>query len=330
MTEPLAVPDLIDEVKSGIVRIEAEGCDGEATGTGFLVGSRLVVTVEHVIDEAAVIRIKRQGVDLGTATVIGADVARDLALLRTKAPIDGYHFTLAARPPRLGEEVAAIGFPLGLPLSVSRGSISGLNRTIPIDGLRRRRLIQTDAPVNRGNSGGPLIALDSGEVVGLIDLGSDQIEGIAFAVSSQVAKALVEAWRTAPQPIPVAACAPREQAPEPHTTGVPAVYEGRFTSFDRLQRCFATDAYATCSSGPSGKAVRLVAGGAATYLGTIGSVDRGGPDMPMGTSFRTPRGNISCDSSTRGITCTDVASGNRFVIGDYRLRLRNGGTEVIR
>jgi len=97
----------------------------------------------------------------------------------------------------LGDDVAAIGFPLALPLTVTRGSVSGMDRTIPIDGLRRRTLIQTDAAVNPGNSGGPLIT-DNGAVVGLVDLGTTQANGLAFAVSSQVARPLVQAWQAAP------------------------------------------------------------------------------------------------------------------------------------
>ena len=93
-----------------------------------------------------------------------------------------------------------MGFPLGLPLSVSRGSVSGSGRNIPIDGETRRNLVQTDAAVNPGNSGGPLFS-STGEVVGLVDLGTSQAQGLAFAVSSRVAAPLLDAWRSSPQPV---------------------------------------------------------------------------------------------------------------------------------
>lgn len=100
--------------------------------------------------------------------------------------------------------------------------------------------------------------------------------------------------------------------------GVPSTYVGYFTSVDRLQHCYATDSYIQCGSGPSGQAVELRAGVGATYRGVLGSRDRGGPSMPMGTSFRTPSGTIECASSTRGITCIDLAgSGESFTIGDH-------------
>jgi len=103
--------------------------------------------------------------------------------------------------------------------------------------------------------------------------------------------------------------------------GVPSTYTGNFTSVDRLQHCYATSDYVRCGSGPSGQVVELRAGGRARYLGVLGSTDNGGPSMPIGTSFRTPTGAISCGSSSRGITCTDTASGQTFTIGDHYVRV---------
>jgi S1-C subfamily serine protease len=198
--------DVVDRVKSGVIRIEVAGCGGKGVGTGFLVEPRLIATVEHVVEGATRITLKRNGVTLGTAQVIGIDRDRDLALLRAKKPIKGYAFGFAGKAPRLGEEVGAIGFPLGLPLTVTRGSVSGLGRIIPIGGVKRRHLVQTDAAVNHGNSGGPLLSAETGEVVGLVDLGTNAAQGVAFAVSAEVASPLLKAWATAPQPPAKATC----------------------------------------------------------------------------------------------------------------------------
>ncbi|HZQ66259.1 MAG TPA: S1C family serine protease [Gaiellaceae bacterium] len=337
-----AFPNVVARVRSGVVRIETRLCgDQAAIGTGLIIGPRLVATVEHVVDSAAGITIKRAGKTLASGSVIGTDPARDLALLRTSVPVRGYRFRLAARPPRLGESVAAMGYPFGLPLSVTRGTVSGLDRTIPIEGTARRRLVQTDAEVNPGNSGGPLLATETGEVVGLIDIGSLEANGIAFAVSAQVARPLLAAWKEAPQPIALSHCPgeppetlaapppPKHQpSPAPRPTpspsvGVPVRYQGLFTSVDRLERCNATASYVYCSAGPSGRAVKLVVGDAAHDLGVHGSADRGGPSLPEGTSFTTPNGDLRCASSSRGIDCTDLTTGNGFVLGDYRLLLTN-------
>jgi serine/threonine-protein kinase len=125
--------------------------------------------------------------------------------------------------------------------------------------------------------------------------------------------------------------APPPAAPPPTSgtspgVGVPAVYTGLFTSVDRLERCNAMDTWVYCSAGPSGKAVKLTVGQGATYLGIRPSVDRGGNSMPEGTSFRTPSGKLTCNSSSRGITCTDLTTGRGFVIGDYQVILTGTST----
>jgi serine protease Do len=243
---PISLRDLVAKVRSGVVRVEVETCDYGALGTGFLLGPRLIATVEHVVDGARTIRLVRSGRSLGTATVIGSDAARDLALLRTSEPINGYRFKLSPRAPALGEDVAALGFPRGLPLSVTRGLVSGSDRTIPIEGINRRKLVQTDAALNHGNSGGPLISLDSGQVVGLVDLGLEG-NGLAFAVSSQVAKPLLHAWAVSPQPVasqpcesePLATTAPATSTPlppPPQPSGDVAAVEDAITNHWNLIR----------------------------------------------------------------------------------------------
>jgi hypothetical protein len=196
----------VAKTQSGVIRIEANGCGTQDIGTGFLIGPRLVATVEHVVDGATSIKLVRDGKTLAVGTVIGDDPVRDVALVQSNKRLSGYVFQFASGAPALGDSVAALGFPLGLPLSLSQGSISGTHRTIPIDGVNRRELIQTDAAVNPGNSGGPLLSLDTGRVDGLIDLGTTQANGIAFAVSAQVARPLIEAWEAAPQAGPPQIC----------------------------------------------------------------------------------------------------------------------------
>jgi S1-C subfamily serine protease len=328
--QPVSFPKLVARVRSGVVRIEATTCDSRSIGTGLILESRLVATVEHVVDQAATIQIKRGGKVLASGTIIGTDADRDLALIRTSAPVRGYHFTFAERAPQLGEAVAALGYPLGLPLTVTRGSVSGLNRTIPIEGLQRRRLVQTDAALNPGNSGGPLISADTGDVLGLVDLGSLEFNGTGFAVSAEVAGPLLRAWAKAPQPVRAASCGGQPAKSETQTAsavGVPSTYVGLFTSVDRLQRCNATPRWVYCTSGPSGRAVKLEVGKGVMDYGVRGSTDRGGPAMPEDTSFRTPGGKLECDSSSRGITCTDRTTGAYFILGDTRLIIshRAGG-----
>jgi S1-C subfamily serine protease len=204
---PRALEDVVAQVQSGVVRIESDLCDGSSVGTGFLLTPRLIATVEHVVDGATGITLKRDGRTLTNASVIGSDPDADVALLRSDIPIHGHEFAFAARAPRLGEELVTLGFPLGLPLTVTRGSVSGTDRSVVIRGTKRKHLIQTDAALNQGNSGGPLITADTGQVLGLADLKNTAASGVGFAVSAGVARQLLKAWQIAPVPEPFADCA---------------------------------------------------------------------------------------------------------------------------
>jgi hypothetical protein len=202
-----------------VLRVEVQTCSEAGVGTGFLLSPRLVATVDHVVDGATLIDLRHNGRRVAFGTVVGEDPLRDVALVRTSQPVAGYRFTLAKRAPLLGEQVALLGYPLGLPLSLSQGTVSGSDRTIAIEGINRRKLIQTDAAVNHGNSGGPLISTTDGTVVGLIDAGTTQANGLGFAVSAQVAAPLLQAWQAGPQPVSVPSCGstepPLQAAPAP-------------------------------------------------------------------------------------------------------------------
>jgi S1-C subfamily serine protease len=128
--------------------------------------------------------------------------------------------------------VAALGFPLGLPLSVTRGSVSGLHRAIGIESIVRQNMIQTDAAVNPGNSGGPLLSAKTGDVLGLVDLGTTQANGLAFAVSSRVASPLLDAWKAAPQPVSVGGCSTGGGSGTSGVSAAAAAFTGREFSLD--------------------------------------------------------------------------------------------------
>ena len=202
---------------SGVVRIETVSCDGQGVGTGFLLSSTLVATVNHVVDQSSAISLVVGG-QRTSGTVIGTDAERDLALVRADKPLTGHVFSLSSKAPDVGSRVAAIGFPVGDPITLTQGGISGLDRTITIDGAERSGLIETDAAVNPGNSGGPLLTA-SGDVVGLVDALNTEANGIAYAVPARSAAPLFDGWKSSPQQVAPAQCAnavgPR-QADPPH------------------------------------------------------------------------------------------------------------------
>ena len=212
---PGSFADLYRQDSSGVVRIETVSCDGQGVGTGFLLSPTLVATVHHVIDQSSAISLVI-GDQRTSGTVIGTDANRDLALVQAAKPLTGHVFTLSSAAPEVGSQVAAIGFPIGDPITLTQGGISGLDRTISIDNADRTGLIETDAAVNPGNSGGPLLTT-SGDVVGLVDALNTQANGIAYAVPASTAAPLFAGWKQSPQAVPPAQCAnavgPRQENP---------------------------------------------------------------------------------------------------------------------
>ncbi len=187
-------------VESGVVRILATTCEGDGIGTGFLLSPRVVATAAHVIDGAQAVSVDGPN-GVQPAEVIGIDTANNLALLRLQSAVNGHTFTFASSDPSPGTSVAAIGFPLNEPKTLTVGTVSGLDRTVPVDGQRRSGLLQTDTAINPGNSGGPLINLE-GEVAGVVDALMRHSQGIGYAVEASVAgPALQEGdGMTAPPP----------------------------------------------------------------------------------------------------------------------------------
>jgi S1-C subfamily serine protease len=176
---------------------ESEG-GGTATGSGFVIdGEGHVLTNNHVVEDASRISVKL-GASNTTykATVVGADPATDLALLKVEAPADQLHpLTLGkSSEMEVGDPVVAIGNPFGLDRTVTSGIVSALQRQIQApNGFSISNVIQTDAAINPGNSGGPLINA-AGEVIGI----NSQIEtggggngnvGIGFSIPIDTARA---------------------------------------------------------------------------------------------------------------------------------------------
>ncbi|WP_419760639.1 Do family serine endopeptidase [Acidisoma sp.] len=173
------------------------GTQMQSLGSGFIIdASGLVVTNNHVIDGAETMSvILADGTSL-PATLVGRDTVNDIALLRVHPahPLTAVHFG-ASRSARIGDWVIAIGNPYGLGGTVTAGIVSARGRDLDEDGASD--YIQTDAAINRGNSGGPLFDM-SGEVVGVntaIYSPSGGSVGIGFAIPSDEVEAVVDQLR---------------------------------------------------------------------------------------------------------------------------------------
>src|SRR5881394_569736 len=162
-SEPFAT--VYERVSPAVVSIQATKLNPSKPQRRFetIVGSGVVIerdgqvlTNAHVVDGAASLSVT---LDSGTkvpARVIGLDSMLDLALIRIETTSPPPTASLGdSSTLRVGDEVAAIGNPIGLEQTMTRGIVSGLNRILP--GLAEQPLIQTDAPINPGNSGGPLV-----------------------------------------------------------------------------------------------------------------------------------------------------------------------------
>ena len=159
-------------------------------GSGFIIDpSGYVVTNNHVIEDSDQITVSLQDGTQMPAKVVGRDTKTDLALLKvvSKKPLPTTHFGDSDKA-RIGDWVIAIGDPFGIGSTVTAGIISARNRNInagPYDDF-----IQTDAPINRGNSGGPLFDMD-GNVIGInsqIYTPSGGSVGIGFAIPANLAR----------------------------------------------------------------------------------------------------------------------------------------------
>lgn len=165
---------------------------GQALGSGFIISSDgYVVTNNHVVEKASEVSLTMEDGKTYAATVVGTDKKTDLALLKIK---DGGNFKFvdwSATTPRVGDWVIAVGNPFGLGGTVTAGIVSARGRDIgagPYDDF-----LQIDAPVNRGNSGGPTFD-GRGQVVGVntaIFSPSGGSVGIGFAIPAEVAKSVV-------------------------------------------------------------------------------------------------------------------------------------------
>ncbi|MEO7995170.1 MAG: serine protease, partial [bacterium] len=184
--------ETVIDVEPAIVAVLAIYENGSANqGTGFIVRpDGLVVTCNHVIENATSVEIhwsKHLGRPVETATVLARDPQIDLAILQLSGR-DYPTIPLATLTEiRVGDSVAALGFPVGdvlglTDLTVTRGVISALRS----DANGVVELVQTDAPIAVGHSGGPLFDLDLGAVVGVLRAkGLEELDGINFAAALQ-------------------------------------------------------------------------------------------------------------------------------------------------
>ena len=215
-TGGLSVNQIYQQVKDGVVDIKVTtssgastpnfgGPDGnggsqesQAEGSGFVIDSDgHIATNQHVVDGATSIKVTFADGKTASAKVVGTDRSTDVAVIKVDAPKSELHpLTFAdSNDVQVGDGVVAIGSPFGLEGTVTTGIVSALDRTIQApNNFTISSAIQTDAAINHGNSGGPL--LDSaGHVIGInsqIESDSGGNDGIGFAVPSSMVQRVAQ------------------------------------------------------------------------------------------------------------------------------------------
>ncbi|WP_175430146.1 MULTISPECIES: serine protease [unclassified Paenarthrobacter] len=146
------------------LRVRNVGCGSVSSGSGFAISEHVFVTNRHVIGGAAILQVSTfDGHDI-SVTATGSVAVADLALVWTKESLPAW-LPLASSDPSTGSRVTAVGYPLGGPLTTTRGKVLGYGAD-PV-GWSSLPMLVNDAPIEHGSSGSPLIN-DRGQIVGVV------------------------------------------------------------------------------------------------------------------------------------------------------------------
>lgn len=205
--------EALKQVRDTVVTVSA----GEREGAGFVVNSAgHVLTNQHVVKDAKSIQVKLRTGEVLSATVVESSAERDLCVLKVERDhLPAVQFASSAKV-KQGEDVAAVGAPLGLENTVTKGIISSTSREI-----NGKQFLQIDAALNPGNSGGPVINAD-GFVVGVATKVAKEAQNVGFVVPSDEVTAFLDtakvpyqsALGAAPEGKPAETSPAADQAPE--------------------------------------------------------------------------------------------------------------------
>lgn len=189
--------DVIFNTQKKVVMIELE--DG-SLGSGFLYNDQGdVITNAHVVAGALNVKVKTADARTLTGKVIGIGTDTDIAVVRVPELVGVEPLKLAQKGSAdVGDNVLALGSPLGLQNTITTGIISGVGRDFTIDPYVYTNLYQISAPIAPGNSGGPLIHADTGEVLGINSAMASESNTIGFSIPVAEIQKTVQNWSKTP------------------------------------------------------------------------------------------------------------------------------------
>ncbi|GAB1157802.1 hypothetical protein YWY31_38270 [Paenibacillus illinoisensis] len=186
---------IIEDSQKKVVTIES----GIGLGSGFLYNDKGdVITNAHVVEGFKEVTVRTLNHEEYQGTVIGIGEETDVAVVRVPGLQKLTPLTIAKSKAETGDEVLALGSPLGLENTVTTGIISGVGRSFEIPPYIYSNLYQISAPITHGNSGGPLIHAETGEVLGINSAVVEQEGGIGFSIPITSVLKQVQAWSEKP------------------------------------------------------------------------------------------------------------------------------------
>ncbi len=197
--ENISLPQLFDQVRQSVVVVEGliQNRDffgrvhyTQVQGSGFIynfAGEMIILTNYHVVADTTSINVIFTNEKENSASILGSNQYADLAVLSIDTTENEYKplEIVSSSTLRVGDSVIVVGTPYGLEGSMSEGIVSALNRTLTTDEYSIGNVIQTTAPLNPGNSGGPLLNYQ-GQVVGMVTAIAQESQGIGFAIPSDI------------------------------------------------------------------------------------------------------------------------------------------------
>lgn len=193
-TNSLDLKSIIHEAEKSVIQIEGQNEHQTITGSGFLYNDKGdIITNAHVIKDVDAIYVRTSNARFYPAAVVGISEETDIAVIRVPQLANMDFLPLTNEIADIGEEVIALGSPHGFQNTVTLGIISGTERDFTVDGFDYSNVYQISAQITHGNSGGPLIKRETGEIIGINSVGTED-GSIGFSIPIDEVIEQIEEW----------------------------------------------------------------------------------------------------------------------------------------